>query len=227
MCHRNLQCDSNPHVDYHLLITSPADTRNTDTMRGRLALGASLLLMAAASLAGTAAGQFSVQITLTDPRNTTGNDNICTSASGAGTGSTSVQVRCNTDVFVNIAPISIAPVTNAQVSNPNVLGNARFLPGYRPARDSLLPDYCRHEASRADHAARLTCRLGDRGLATAGDEGDDGWEIESRRYAMGPEAAATETHARLRLQDAFGTLTAVRLAHAGNQSKSVEMLVSF
>jgi hypothetical protein len=186
-------------------------------MFGKFALGVSSLLMAAASFAGTAAGQFSVQNTLTDPRNTTGNDNACTSASGAGAGSASVQVRCNTDIFVNIAP----------VSKPNALGNARFLPGYRPARDSLLPDYCRNETSHVDHAARLTCRLGDRGLATAGDEGDDGWEIENRRYAMGPEAAAIETQARLRLQDAWGTLTAMRLAHAGNQQKSVEMLVSF
>ncbi len=196
-------------------------------MRGKLALGASLLLAAAASFAGTAAGQFTVQITLTDPRNTTGNNNVCTSASGAGAGSSSVQVRCNTDVFVNIAPVSIAPVSIAQVSNPNALGNARFLPGYRPARDSLLPDYCRNEASPVDHAARLTCRLGDRGLATAGDEDDDGWEVENRRYAMGPEAAAIETQARLRLQDAWGTLTAVRLAHAGNQPRTAEILVSF
>jgi len=191
-------------------------------MFGKSALGVSFLLMAAASLAGTAAGQFSVQITLINPQNTTGNGNTCTSASGAGTGSTSVQVRCNTDVFVNIAPVNIA-----QVSNSNTLGNARFLPGYRPARDSLLPDYCRNEASPVDRAARLTCRLGDRGLATAGDEDDDGWEVENRRYAMGPEAAAIETQARLRLQDAWGTLTAVRLAHAGNQPRSVEMLVSF
>jgi hypothetical protein len=193
----------------------------------RLALGVSLFLTGVSSFSGTAVGQFGVRI------NVNGGDNVCTSSSaGSVSGGASVQVSCNTDVFVNIAPVSvapigIAPVSNAQVSNPNTLGNARFLPGYRPARDSLLPDYCRHEASRADHAARLTCRLGDRGLATAGDEGDDGWEIESRRYAMGPEAAATETHARLRLQDAFGTLTAVRLAQAGNQSKSVEMLVSF
>jgi hypothetical protein len=192
------------------------------TMIRNTTFGALLMLAAAASFAGAASGLVSVQITLTDPRNTTGNDNACTSASGAGTGSTSVQVRCNTDVFVNIAPVSIA-----QISNSSALGNARFLPGYRPARDSLLPDYCRNEASRADQTARLTCRLGDRGLATAGDEGDDGWEVESRRYAMGPEAAAIETQARLRLQDAWGTLTAVRLAHAGNEPRSVEMLVSF
>lgn len=183
--------------------------------------GVLLLLAASAGFAGAASGLVSVQITLTDPRNTTGNGNACTSASGAGAGNTSVQVRCNTDVFVNIAPVS------SPVSNSSTLGNARFLPGYRPARDSLLPDYCRNEASRADRTARLNCRLDDQRVATAGDEEDDGWEFESRRYAMGPDAAAIETQARLRLQDAVGTLTAVRLAHAGNQPRSVEMLVSF
>jgi hypothetical protein len=186
---------------------------NSTTMIRKTAFGALLLLAAAASFAGTAAGLVAVQITLSDPRNTTGNGNACTSASAAVAGSTSVQVRCSTDVFVNIAP--------------NALGNARFLPGFRPARDSLLPDYCRNEISRGDQSARLACRLDDQRFATAGDEEDDGWEVESRRYAMGPEAAAVETQARLRVQDARGTLTAVRLAHAGNQPGSVEMLVSF
>ena len=184
------------------------------TMIRKTALGALLLLTAAASFAGTAAGQFSVQITLTDPRNTAGNGNACISASGAGAGGSSVQVRCNTDVFVSIVPV-------------NPLGNARFQPGFRPTRDSLLPDYCRNEISRGDQAARMACRLDDQRVATAGDEVDDGWEFESRRYAMGPEAAELETQARLRFQDVSGTLTAVRLAHAGNQAKSVEMLVSF
>ncbi|SDN88846.1 hypothetical protein SAMN05720382_109126 [Polaromonas sp. JS666] len=183
----------------------------------KAALGIALLLAAAASYAGTAAGQFSVQITLTDPRNTTGNGNACISASGAGAGASSVQVRCNTDVFVSIAP----------VSNANALGNARFLPGFRPTRDSLLPDYCRSEISRGDQASRMACRLDDQRVATAGDEVDDGWEFESRRYAMGPEAAEIEKQARLRFQDVKGTLTTVRLAHAGNQPKSIEMLVSF
>jgi hypothetical protein len=179
----------------------------------KAALGIALLLAAAASFAGTAAGQFSVQINLTDPRNTTGNGNGCTSGAGAS----SVQVRCNTDVFVSIAP----------VNNANALGNARFLPGFRPARDSLLPDYCRNEISRGDQAARMACRLDDQRVASAGDEVDDGWEFESRRYAMGPEAAEIEKQARLRFQDVQGTLTAVRVAHAGNHSKSIEMLVSF
>lgn len=183
----------------------------------KAAFGILLLLSAAASFAGTAAGQFSVQITLTNPGNTTGNGNACTSASGAGAGAGSVQVLCNTNVFVSIAP----------VGNANALGNARFLPGFRPTRDSLLPDYCRSEMSRNDPAPRTACRLDDQRQASAGDEADDGWEFESRRYAMGPEAAEIETQARLRFQDVRGTLTAVRLAHAGNQAKSIEMLVSF
>jgi len=183
-------------------------------MLGKPAFGVFLLLMAAASLAGTAAGQFSVQITLVNPSNTTGNGNACISASGAGAGGSSVQVRCNTNVFVSIAPV-------------NPLGNARFQPGFRPTRDSLLPDYCRSELSRNDPGSRMACRLDDQRQASAGDEADDGWEFESRRYAMGPEAAEMEKQARLRFQDVQGTLTAVRLAHAGNHSKSIEMLVSF
>jgi len=130
-----------------------------------------------------------------------------------------VQVRCTTDVFVNIE----------QATSATPLRNARFLPGYSPSRDSLLPDYCRNEVSRGDEAARLACHLDDqRQLATAGgDETDEGWRIESWRYAMGTAAGATETQARLRLRDDRGTVTALRLARAGNHSGSIEMLVSF
>ncbi len=185
-------------------------------MLRKLAFGVFLLLAAATSHAGTAAAQFSVQITLTAARNTTGNGNACTSATGSGAGSASVQVRCTTDVFVNIAASA----------STTPLGNARFLPGYSPARDSLLPDYCRNEISRGDDAARMACRLDNqRQLATADDEADEGWRIESRRYATGTPAA--ETQSRLRLQGDTGTVTALRLAHAGNHSGSIEMLVSF
>lgn len=180
----------------------------------KAALGVLLMLAAAACLAGAAAGQLSVQITLNVPGNTTGNGNACTSATGSGGSGASVQVTCNSNVFVNIAQVR--------------LGNARFMPGYRPTRDSLLPDYCRNELSRNDPGARYTCRLQDqRQVATAGEESDDGWEIESRRYALDTEAAATEKQARLRLQDDRGTVTALHLAHAGNHAGSVEMLVSF
>lgn len=179
----------------------------------KLALGVSLLLAGVCSFSGTAGGQFGVQINLNggDPAN------VCTSATGSVSGGTSIQVSCNSNVFVNIA----------QVRNVSALGNSRFMPGYRPTRDSLLPDYCRSEASRNDPAPRMACRLDDQRQASAGDEADDGWEFESRRYAMGPEAAEIEKQARLRFQDIRGTLTAVRLAHAGNQPKSIEMLVSF
>lgn len=184
----------------------------------KLALGASLFLTGVCSFSGTAGGQFGVRINL----NGGDNDNVCTSSSvGSGSAGASVQVSCNSDVFVNIVPV------RSVKAQGNALGNSRFMPGYRPTRDSLLPDYCRNELSRNDPGARMTCRLDDQRQATAGDEADDGWELENRRYAMGPEAAAIETQARLRFQDALGTLTAVRLTHAGNHPKSVEMLVSF
>ncbi|EJL86563.1 hypothetical protein PMI15_01410 [Polaromonas sp. CF318] len=180
----------------------------------KLALGVSLLSAGVCSFSGTAGGQFGVQIHLNggDPAT-----NACTSATGSGSGGASVQVSCNSNVFVNIV----------QVRNASALANSRFMPGYRPTRDSLLPDYCRSEASRNDPGSRMACRLDDQRQASAGDEADDGWEFESRRYAMGPEATEIEKQARLRFQDVRGTLTAVRLAHAGNQPKSIEMLVSF
>lgn len=173
----------------------------------KLVLGVFLFLTGVCSFSGTAGGQFGVQIHLN------GGANACTSA----TTGASVQVSCNSNVFVNIAQV-----------RSNALGNARFMPGYRPTRDSLLPDYCRNELSRTDPGARFTCRLDDqRQVATAGEESDDGWEIESRRYALDTEAAAIEKQARLRLQDDHGTVTALHLAHADNHSGSVEMLVSF
>jgi hypothetical protein len=178
----------------------------------KLAFGVSLLLAGTCSFSGTAGGQFGVVINLNGGSPA---PNVCTSATGSGGGGASVQVSCNSNVFVNIVQVRSA------------LENSRFMPGYRPTRDSLLPDYCRSEASRNDPGPRAACRLDDQRVATAGDEVDDGWEFESRRYAMGPEAAEIEKQARLRFQDVKGTLTAVRLAHAGNHSKSIEMLVSF
>jgi len=102
------------------------------------------------------------------------------------------------------------------------------MPGYRPARDSLLPDYCRSELSRADRAAGLTCRLDDRRqFAAAGDEADEGWAIESQRYAVNTDDTARQTQARSHLEDDRGTLTSIRLASAAGRSGPVEMLVSF
>ncbi|MGH6641016.1 MAG: hypothetical protein ACREBY_20720 [Polaromonas sp.] len=175
-------------------------------MRAKLVLGVSLLLAAVTSFAGSAGGQFNVQITLNDNSN-----NICTSATGSSAGGASVQVSCTANVFVNIA-------------------QGRFMPGFRPSRDSLMPDYCRNEQmGLASQAARITCRLDDaqRPLAYGDDETDEGWKVESRLYAGDTTATQAQTQARLRLQGNRGTLTALRVAHADGRLGPVEMLVSF
>ena len=183
-------------------------------MSNKLILGVSLMLAAASSLAGGASGQFGVQITLNSA-----SGNSCTSASDSGTASSSVQVRCTTNVFVEIA---------ARTTTSPSTSTSRFMPGYRPARDSLLPDYCRSELSRADRAAGLVCRLDDRRqVAAAGDEGDEGWAFESRLYAVNTEDTPLQTQARSRVEDDHGTLTSIRLASADGRSGPVEMLVSF
>lgn len=181
-------------------------------MNAKLFLGVSLLLAAATSFAGSAGGQFSVQITL---------NNSCTSATGSGAGSASVQVRCSSNVFVDIAQVG------------------RFMPGFRPAQDTLLPDYCRNEQTGlAGQMARIACRLGDaqgplayagNGAGDgAGDEADEGWKIESRLYAVDTHGTANEaqTLAR-RLEDKRGTLTALRVAYAEGRFGPVEILISF
>ena len=185
-------------------------------MANKLILGLSLVLAAASSLAGGASGQFGVQITL----NSAGG-NSCTSASDSGAASSLVQVRCTTNVFVEIAPRT----TTSPSTTPST---GRFMPGYRPARDSLLPDYCRSELSRAARVAGPTCRLDDqRQFAAAGDEGDEGWALESQLYAVNSDETPLQTQARSRVEDDHGTLTSIRLASADGRSGPVEMLVSF
>ncbi|MFC5520712.1 hypothetical protein [Polaromonas jejuensis] len=181
-------------------------------MRRNLVLGVSLLLVAAASFAGSANGQFSVQITLNSAG--TSNNDSCVSATSSATGSSSVQVRCSANVFVNIAPV-------------DTLGSVRFLSGFRPARDSLLPDYCRSEISRDDRAASMACRLDDQQALSASNEAGDGWKVESRLYAVNTDGEAAQTQARLRQQDDRGLLTALRIARVDGRSGPVEMLVSF
>ncbi|OGA99984.1 MAG: hypothetical protein A3E79_10310, partial [Burkholderiales bacterium RIFCSPHIGHO2_12_FULL_61_11] len=138
--------------------------------------------------------------------------NSCTSASASGAGSSSVQVQCTANVFVAIAPVG------------------RFMPGFRPARDSLLPDYCRNELmGLAGQTARIACRLDDAQgpLAHADDEAEEGWNVESRLYAVANEATPAQTPARLHLQNQQGTLTALRVAYAEGHFGPVEMLISF
>jgi hypothetical protein len=176
---------------------------------GKLVLGVSLLLAAAASFAGSAGGQFAVLITLNKDSNGT-----CTSASGSGAGSALVQVQCTANVFVNIAQV-------------NVPQNGRFMPGFSPTRDSLLPDYCRSEISRGDQAARVICRLDDQSPPIASSDGEEGWKIESRLYAVNTDDDAALTQARSRLQEDRGILTAIRVASADGRAGPVEILVSF
>ncbi|WP_293603519.1 hypothetical protein [Polaromonas sp. UBA4122] len=182
-------------------------------MSAKLVLGVSLLLAAAASFAGGASGQFAVQITL---NNNSNSNSICTSASGSAAGSSSVQVQCTSNVFVEIAPVT-----------PQAAG--RFMPGFLPARDSLLPDYCRNEQmGLAGQMARIACGLDDdQGpLAYADDEADEGWKVESQLYAVDTHATQAQT-ALLRLEDKRGTLLALRVAHADGHFGPVEMLISF
>ncbi|UUZ65089.1 hypothetical protein LP417_10710 [Polaromonas sp. P1-6] len=180
-------------------------------MRTKFVTGVSLLLAVASSFAGSASGQFVVKVTVKSADNA--NSGICIGTTTSGAGSSSIQVRCSPGIAVS-------------VSQTGVRIPGRFMPGYRPAQDSLLPDYCRSEISRGDQAARITCRLDDQRQLSAGNETDEGWEIESRLYAVNTEDAQTQT-ARLRLQEDRGVLTALRLASANGRSGPVEMLVSF
>ena len=179
-------------------------------MSPKLVLGISLLLAAASSLAGSAGGQFEVKVTLTNGSNSNG---TCTSATGSAIGSSSIQVRCTANVFVNIAPVS------------------SFMPGFRPARDSLLPAYCRNEQmGLADQIARIACRLDDaQAPRTYGEtETDDGWKVESQLYAVDTDATQGQSLARLQLQEKQGTLmTALRVEHADGHFGPIEMLISF
>jgi len=121
-------------------------------------------------------------------------------------------VQCTANVFVDIAP------------------DSRFMPGFRPARDSLLPDYCRNEQmGLGDQMARIAGRLDDAqgALAYADDEADEGWTVESQLYAVDTQARQAQTLAGLHLENQQGTLTALRVAYAEGHFGPVEMLISF
>lgn len=172
----------------------------------KLLTGASILLAASGSFGGSANGQFTVKVTL--PR---ADSTSCTSSTAA---STSVSVLCQTNVFVRITQVNAQEI-------------GRFMPGFQPARDSLLPDFCRGEISRFNRTASVTCRLDDQRSLSASHEADEGWEVESQLYAVNTDDEAAPTQARLRLQDERGILTALRIASVDGRSVPVEMLVSF
>jgi hypothetical protein len=187
-------------------------------VRRNFAFCISLLLAAAATSAGTAVGQFNVKVTL-NPSSSTSNGNICTSASGSGVSSSSVQVQCTTNVFVNIARVKATET-------------GQFITSFRPARDSLFPDFCRNEQiAFAGQPEPIACRIDDLPgqIADADVEEGGGWSIEGRLYAVNANATSgqAQTLARLKLGNNQGTLTALRVDHADGRSGAVEMLVSF
>lgn len=172
----------------------------------RLLACASMLLAASGSFGGSASGQFTVRVALASAGSTS-----CTSSTAA---STSVSVVCQSNVFVRITPVG-----------PREIG--RFMPGFQPTRDTLLPDFCRSEISRANRAASASCRLDDPRSQSAGAEAEEGWEVERQLYAVNPGDETAPTQARRHLQDDRGILTALRIASVNGRSAPIEMLVSF
>lgn len=200
-------------------------------MRFNLAFGTFLALAAATCLAGTTGGQIGVQITLNGGG--TGNaasganssSGFCTSSSGATAGSTSVQVECSANVYVNIVPVKVT----AAVKLPAI---GEFITTYRLTRDSALSDDCRRELTGiSGQAIRRMCGL-DTSRGQSDDsvaEADEGWNLEGRLYAtdMHTGSAQAQTLARLKLKNSQGTLTALRVDRTNNRFETVEMLVSF
>jgi hypothetical protein len=171
-------------------------------MPKQLALGVALLTAAIAGFAGSASEQFAVQITLNGAGS---NNGSCTGR----TSSVSLQVSCTTNVISGVVPGS-------------------FMPGFRPARDALLPEYCRNELARDNQMARVTCRLSESGLLANGTDPDgEGWQIEDRLYTTNEADTPAEQQACLRDFVPRDALTALNLSRAKERPQWPEMLVSF
>jgi hypothetical protein len=177
---------------------------------------ASMLLVASGSFGGSASGQFTVKVALASADGTS-----CTSSVQANT---SVSVVCQSDVFVRITPVTPVAQVAPPVS-PRAIG--RFMPGFQPGRDTLLPDFCRGEISRADQAASMSCRLDDSRGLRASREAGEGWEVEQQLYAVNTGDETGPTQARQHRQDERGILTALRITSVNGRSAPAEMLVSF
>lgn len=176
-----------------------------------LLVASALLLGTGSSLADSARGSFLVKVSLNRAAAAGGG---CTSTTASAVGGSTLQVSCAPGIAVNVTQAALPAI-------------GRFMPGFRPSRDSLLPDYCRSEISRGDQAARVTCRLDDQRPLSASADTDDGWAVESRLFAVTPDGDAQQTLARLRLKDDEGVLTGIRMASADGHAGPVEMLVSF
>ena len=174
------------------------------------AAGLSLWMAMGSVSAGTASSVFAVQVTLSSASS-------CTSASSTGAASSSVQVQCNSNIFVRIDPL-------------NGFGDGRFVTGFSPVRDTLLPDNCRNErGGLAGQPAGQACGTGsDDASAVQGDLDDNGgWGMEGRLYSINADAASRPVRARLRLRNSEGTVTALRVDRTASQHDTVELLVSF
>ena len=192
-------------------------------MRLRFALSILFVISAAPALAGTAAGQFDVKITLNGAAGGAVGagavNSSCTSSSGSGISSASVQVQCTQNVFTTITRVNPAQAPS-------------FITSFRLARGLELPDYCRNEQlGLAEQAARIDCRIDELPSRMADYQLEDGggWNLEGRLYALEGNGAAAhaQTLNRLQLKNAQGTLTALDVDRNKNQFETVEMLVSF
>jgi hypothetical protein len=192
-------------------------------MRPPFALGILFAFAAGPALAGTATGQFGVQITLNGANSgavaTNASGSSCTSSSGSGSSSASVKVQCTPNVF-------------AIITRVNPAKTPQFITSFRPARDSALPDYCRNEQpGLAGQMARIACPIDELPNQVSDSDLEDGggWNVEGRLYALegNSPAAHAQTLAQLQLKNAQGTLTALYVDRTKNQFETVEMLVSF
>ncbi|AEG94599.1 hypothetical protein [Ramlibacter tataouinensis] len=180
-------------------------------MLGRSVAAIILGLAASAAAAGSAGAQFGVMITLSRPG---AGSNVCVSGTAASGGGTSVQVRCDGNVFVDISPVQPARTPE-------------FMPAFRPARDTLLPDYCRTEQAGVSRqlAPSINCRLDDQAFSV-GEAEQDGWRFGDQLFATNDEGVDQHL-ARMRRRDDRGTLTALRIIGAEQGRRAVELLVSF
>lgn len=175
----------------------------------KLFSGILCMLASVAGQAGTSAGQIGVQITLSGappaptaaaPASTAAAS--CTSRSGAATGSTSVQVICNSDVYVNIAQVSLS-----REAVPSVAG--QFITGFGLARSSGFFE--------------LVSGQFDDAVAQA----DQGWNFEGWIYAGNETPGQSRQLVKQRLRQTEGTLTALGVTRENGHPGAVEMLVSF
>ena len=119
-------------------------------MGEKFLLGISLLMAAAYALAGSANGQFSVNITLNAG---TASDTRCVNTSTAGSSGASVQVRCSSNLFV-----AIGPATTTRT--------LQLVSGFRPSRESVPQYFCLDEPFDSETAAGTACQSGDQGRTT-------------------------------------------------------------